>query len=99
MHAGDARLACKESLDCLMDGRLEEAKERMKKADAEIAQAHHVQTDCIQGAIGGEEFEYNVLFAHAQDTLMTIYSEIMVAKQMTKMYEKLDAKLKVLEEA
>lgn len=99
MHAGDARLACKESLDCLMEGRLEEAKECMKKADAEIAQAHHVQTDCIQGAIAGEEFEYNVLFAHAQDTLMTIYSEIMVAKQMTKMYETLDAKLKALEQA
>lgn len=99
MHAGDARLACKESLDCLMEGRLEDAKKHMKEADAEIAQAHHVQTDCIQGAIAGEEFEYNVLFAHAQDTLMTIYSEIMVAKQMTNMYEKLDARLKALEKA
>jgi PTS system cellobiose-specific IIA component len=99
MHAGDARLACKNSLDCLMSGNLEEAKAHMKEADAEIAQAHHVQTDCIQGAIAGEEFEYNVLFAHAQDTLMTIYSEIMIAKQLTSMYEKLDARVKALEEA
>ena len=99
MHAGDARLACKESLDSLMKGDVEAAKENMKKADHEIAQAHHVQTDCIQGAIAGEEFEYNVLFAHAQDTLMTIYSEIMIAKQLTNMYEKLDARMAALEAA
>lgn len=98
MHAGDARLACKNSLDSLMAGKTRDAKEQLKKADEEIAQAHHIQTDCIQGAIAGEEFAYNVLFAHAQDTLMTIYSEIMLAKQLTAMYEKLDERLKNLEE-
>jgi PTS system cellobiose-specific IIA component len=97
MHAGDARTACKKSLDSLMAGDTEGAKEHMKEADAEIAQAHHVQTDCIQGAIAGEEFAYNVLFAHAQDTLMTIYSEIMLAKQLTNMYEQLDERVKKLE--
>ncbi len=99
MHAGDARLACKKSLDCLMAGDVAASREQMKLADEEIAQAHHVQTDCIQGAIGGEEFPYNVLFAHAQDTLMTIYSEIGLAKQLTDVYEALDGRLKKLEEA
>lgn len=98
MHAGDARLACKEALNMMMAGKAKEAKEQLKKADEEIAQAHHIQTDCIQGAIAGEEFEYNVLFAHAQDTLMTIYSEIMLAKQLDSMYEKLDARIRMLEE-
>ncbi len=97
MHAGDARLACKESLTSLMEGKLEEAKEHMKEADHEITQAHRLQTDCIQSAIAGEPFEYSVLFAHAQDTLMTIYTEINLGKQLTSMYETLDARLKALE--
>jgi PTS system cellobiose-specific IIA component len=99
MHAGDARLACKKSLACLVEGEMAEAKSYMKKADEEITQAHRVQTDCIQGVVAGEKFEYNVLFAHAQDTLMTIYSEIMLAKQITDMYGSLDRRIKSLEES
>lgn len=98
MHAGDARLAYKRALDALREGQLDESKAKLKEADSEITLAHQVQTDCIQGAVRGEEFEYNVLFAHAQDTLMTIYSEIMVVKQLTSMYEQLDERLKKLED-
>lgn len=97
LHAGDARVVCKKALDLLAEGRIEEAKEEMKGADLEIAEAHHIQTDCIQGAIAGEEFEYNVLFAHAQDTLMTIYSEITLAKQLIRISEHLEARIDALE--
>lgn len=98
MHAGDARLAYRRALENLMEGQLDESKANLKEAETEITLAHQVQTDCIQGAVRGEEFEYNVLFAHAQDTLMTIYSEIMVIKQLAAMYEKLDERIKKLEE-
>lgn len=98
MHAGDARLAYKRALENLMAGQLDESKANLKEAETEITLAHQVQTDCIQGAVRGEEFEYNVLFAHAQDTLMTIYSEIMVVRQLAAMYEKLDERIKKLEE-
>lgn len=98
MHAGDARLAYKKALEKLMSGQLEESKVDLKKAETEITLAHQVQTDCIQGAVRGEDFEYNVLFAHAQDTLMTIYSEITMVKQMVHMYEQLDSRIKNLEE-
>ena len=94
MHAGDARLACKEALNMMMAGKAKEAKEQLKKADEEIAQAHHIQTDCIQGAIAGEEFEYNVLFAHAQDTLMTIHSELRMAKEMVDILKIIEEKTK-----
>lgn len=98
MHAGDARLAYKRALEHLINGRAGESKAKLKEAETEITLAHRVQTDCIQGAVRGDVFEYNVLFAHAQDTLMTIYSEIMVVKQLAVMYERLDDRIKKLED-
>ena len=97
MHAGDARNCCQAALGAVAAGDMAEAGEHLKEADAKIAEAHHIQTDCIQGAIAGEEFDYNVLFAHAQDTLMTIYSEIMIAKQMCSIFAAYDERLKKLE--
>lgn len=99
MFAGDARLSCRKAVDCMASGDPAEAKEHMKKADHDITEAHRVQTDCIQSAVRGDKFEYNVLFTHAQDTLMTIYSEINLAKQMLNLYEKLDERIKALEES
>ncbi|MCR4782676.1 MAG: PTS lactose/cellobiose transporter subunit IIA [Lachnospiraceae bacterium] len=94
MFAGDARDFCKKALDKVSEEKFEEAEELFKKADEEITKAHHIQTDCIQGAIAGEEMEYNVLFSHAQDTLMTIYSEIGLAKKIFALYRRIDERLK-----
>lgn len=96
MHAGDARNCCQAALKAIAEGNMAGAQEHLKEADAKIAEAHHIQTDCIQGAIAGEDFEYNVLFAHAQDTLMTIYSEIMIAKQMCNIFASYEERLKNL---
>ena len=76
MSAGDARVSCNDALKAIAEGSVETAKELIKKAEGQIAEAHHVQTDAIQGSIGGETQTYSLLFAHAQDTLMTINSEI-----------------------
>jgi len=43
---------------------------------AEITQAHAAQTEIIQAEARGVQYEYCMLFNHAQDTLMTINSEI-----------------------
>lgn len=103
MGAGDARLLAKEAMDAIAVGDLEKAKDLLKQADKVQAGAHNIQTDMIQGDIrgGDEKMEYNVLFAHAQDTLMTIQVEINMTKSMLKIadgYEKrlaaLEAKLK-----
>ena len=57
-----------------------------------------MQTDAIQGETRGEESEYSLLFAHAQDTLMTIYSEINIAKQLLKIFKSYEARIAALEE-
>lgn len=97
LHAGDARVACKKALDAIACGDFKKAEEHMKVAQEEITAAHKVQTDAIQGETRGEKSEYSLLFAHAQDTLMTIYSEINIAKQMIKIFKSYDERMTKLE--
>ena len=71
---------------------------KLKVSHEKITAAHKVQTDAIQGETRGEESEYSLLFAHAQDTLMTIYSEINIAKQLLKIFKSYEARIAALEE-
>ncbi len=98
LHAGDARLQVKLALDAIAAQDFALAKDCMTKATEEIRIAHRVQTDAIQGEAQGIKTEYSLLFAHAQDTLMTIYSELNIAKQMIAIFEKYEARLKALED-
>lgn len=82
MHAGDARLCVKDALKHAKAFEFEAAEAKMKEAQEFIVQAHHAQTDIVQSEAGGKKYEYSILFAHAQDTLMTIMSEIQLSEQM-----------------
>lgn len=97
LHAGDARVACKQALDAIAEANYEKAEEKLKEAQSKITEAHKVQTDAIQGETRGEETEYSLLFAHAQDTLMTIYSEINIAKQLLKIFTAYEKRIAALE--
>lgn len=97
MHAGDARVSCKKALDAIAAANFENAEIEIKEAARKIAEAHHIQTDAIQGETRGEEGEYSLLFAHAQDTLMTVYSEINIAKQMIKIFKAYESRIQALE--
>jgi PTS system cellobiose-specific IIA component len=98
LHAGDARLHVKLALDAIAESDFTKAKDCLVKATDEIRIAHREQTDAIQGEAQGIKTEYSLLFAHAQDTLMTIYSELNIAKQMIAIFEKFEARLKALED-
>lgn len=98
MSAGDARVSCNDALKAIAEGSVETAKELIKKAEGQIAEAHHVQTDAIQGSIGRETQTYSLLFAHAQDTLMTVYSEIHMTKQLLQIFEGYEQRIRALEE-
>lgn len=97
LNAGDARVACKEALDAIAAFDFEKANEKIKESQKKITEAHKVQTDAIQGETRGVKSEYSLLFAHAQDTLMTIYSEINIAKQMIKIFESYEKRIAELE--
>lgn len=97
LNAGDARVACKQALDAIAAFDYKTAEEKLAVCHEKITAAHKVQTDAIQGETRGEESEYSLLFAHAQDTLMTIYSEINIAKQLLKIFKSYEARIAALE--
>jgi PTS system cellobiose-specific IIA component len=76
---------------------LEGAKEKLEEARENIIEAHRVQTDAIQEETRGVPSEYSLLFAHAQDTLMTINSEVLIAKELVKIIDSIDGRLVKLE--
>ena len=92
MGSGDARLHASKAMDHIAKGEL-------KEADKLQAEAHNVQTEMIQGDIrgGDEKMGYYVLFAHAQDTLMTIQVEINMTKSMLKIAKNYEKRLADLE--
>lgn len=97
LNAGDARVACKEALDAIAKFDFDLAEAKLKDSQEKITAAHKVQTDEIQGETRGEKREYSLLFAHAQDTLMTIYSEINIAKQLLKIFKSYETRIVTLE--
>lgn len=97
LHAGDARVKCKEALEAVASCDIAGARKKMVEAHNEITKAHHVQTDAIQGEASGDAVEYSLLFSHAQDTLMTINSEINMTKQLIGVFEMLESRLVALE--
>lgn len=94
LPAGDARNKANEALDAIMDGDEEKADKLMFEAKEFVKQAHKAQTDVLQSLAakeyaGEEEPKLPMLFIHAQDTIMTIMSEVNMAEKLIKMYKKL----------
>ena len=84
----------------MMEGKIDAAADELNKANELIKEAHIIQTQVIQKAMAKENKESaELLFAHAQDTLMTINSEYNTAVQMMAMYQLLNARLCRLEDA
>lgn len=47
-----------------------------------------IQTEMIQSSINEDELQTTLLFTHAQDTLMTINSEVNLTQNMIRLYRK-----------
>lgn len=82
LHAGDARLLIMESLDQAAVKDFRKAEKSLEEAHEKIKLAHQSQTEVIQKDASGDIFPHSLLFAHAQDTLMTIYSEYNIASKL-----------------
>jgi cellobiose PTS system EIIA component len=97
LNAGDARLNIKEALDCVATCEFDAAKQKLGESKKKINAAHSAQTETIQGEARGEKIAFSLLFAHAQDTLMTIMSEWNTANHIVRLFEVYDERLKKLE--
>jgi len=99
LHAGDARDATAQSTDALVNFDFDLARKMLDEAQALIKKAHNIHTDIIQNEeIGGNAGKYTMLFSHAQDTLMTINTELNIAKSYIGVFAALEKRIKGLEE-
>lgn len=97
LKAGNARTKLQESIDKLLESNPNEANALLKEAHDLLKEAHILQTKVIQSEAKGEDFEFSLLFSHAQDTLMTIVSEHLLMESLFKLYSKIDERMSRLE--
>ena len=79
MNAGDGRDKIDEALAAMAEGKLDEVDKLLEEAEALIVKAHNAQTEVIQSQVSGESME---LFVHAQDTVMTITTELRMTQKL-----------------
>lgn len=95
IEAGDARNAAGKALDCVAGFDFAGAKQYMEEAHSHISKAHNAQTELIQSEVAGtKHVQPSLLFNHAQDTLMTVMSEIHLADKMITIFEGFYEKIK-----
>lgn len=86
-YAGDARIHSKKALQAVQVFDFTTAQSELDEASKNINEAHKAQTEIIQNEARGTQYDYCMLFNHAQDTLMTINSEIELVKELVKTFK------------
>lgn len=94
VSAGDARNYAFGAIDDAKAGNFEEAEKKLGQAEQAIVEAHRCQTDILQAEMNGESHDLCILFIHAQDTLMTIRTEVNMAKEFVALYRVISGKQK-----
>ena len=87
LNAGDGRILIDEAIECMTENNFEAAKQKLEEAEKKVLAAHVAQTEVIQGQVSGEDVEYSLLFIHAQDTIMTINSELRIISKLLPLFE------------
>lgn len=93
LHAGDARNSLNEAVCLIKVSKFEEARKKIEEAKKNLTLAHHSQTKVMQDEIDGKIIEHSILFIHAQDTLMTIFSEQIMTENLLELFEVLSKKI------
>lgn len=71
IYSGEARSYAMEAIAAAKEGKIEEARGMIVKADEQLDVAHNTQTSLIQTEAGGNKIEMSLLMVHAQDHFMT----------------------------
>lgn len=90
LKAGDARLHIHEALAHMKNFAFDEAEKSLEEGERDLRASHRTQTDVIQNEARGNTYEYSMLFAHAQDTLMTVNSEYNLARELLGIFRMMD---------
>ena len=87
VHSGNGRNMLNQALDALYDGDEETYEAKMTEAKKEMQTAHVAQKKALD--LLRSQLDTHILFTHAQDTLMTVMSEINTARHLAKIMKKL----------
>ena len=90
VNSGSARSSAIEAIQYAKAGDMSKANESLQQAKESVNEAHHSQTEMIQGEIRGEKTPLNLLMVHAQDHLMTSLVVIDLAQEFIDLYEKIN---------
>lgn len=93
LHSGDSRNLSSKAIEAAKVFNFNEAYFYLNQAHEEIILAHQSQTSVVQNEARGERYEYSLLFNHAQDTLMTVMSELNMARSLIEFAELLNNKI------
>lgn len=97
VDAGDASLYISNAITAIENDQFDMAKENLSLAQEKLKSAHIAQTKIIQDEARGIHLERSLLFAHAQDTLMTVKSNLYLTKQLLNIFEKISLRFQTLE--
>ena len=75
------------SLEAARSGDFKEAEKMIASGDRELSKAHHSQTEFLSAEARGDDIEYSVIMAHAQDSLMTTILFERVVKEFIILYQ------------
>ena len=89
VNSGSARSSAIEAIQYAKAGDMAKANESLQQAKESVNEAHHSQTEMIQGEIRGEKTPLNLLMVHAQDHLMTALVVIDLAQEFVDLYNKI----------
>lgn len=89
LAAGDARNKASEAVDRLLADEEDAVDALIAEARADLQEAHRAQTGVIQAEAAGTKHEITLLFVHAQDTLMTITTEVNNYEKLIAAYRRL----------
>jgi PTS system cellobiose-specific IIA component len=70
MHGGNAKGHAFQAIQLAKEGKFDEAAEELKLSDAELKEAHDVQTGMLTKEAQGEHTEIDLYMVHGQDHLM-----------------------------
>ena len=84
-HAGDARSLAIEAIRSARSGSFDDAGSKMQEAEAQLIEAHNVQTSLLVRETNGDPVQVSLLLVHAQDHLMNAITVKDLALEMIAM--------------
>ena len=87
--AGDARSSCMEAIELAKEGKFQEAREALTRADDSRGAAHETPTQLIRDEMSGESEGVSLLMVHAQDHLNLALVMRDVAEEFIQIHQRL----------